>query len=67
MTMEWIYFVPGEEPEAFTMNMCERLFDGAHEDCPGWMKYDSDWMEPAKATERDVVFCICPCHKKPQA
>ena len=67
MTMEWIYFAPAEEPEVFTMDMCGRLFDDAHEECPGWMKYNSDQMESVGATEKDVVFCICSCHKGPQA
>jgi hypothetical protein len=65
--MERTYFPPGEEPEVFTMNMCDRFFDDAHQDCSGWMKFDPERMESAKATDKDLVFCICPCHKKPQA
>lgn len=64
MTMERTYFAPGEEPEAFTMNTCQRLFEDAHEDCPGWMKYDPERMESAKAKEGDTVFCFCKCHRK---
>jgi hypothetical protein len=67
MAMERTSFAPGDEPEVFTMNMCERLFDDAHDECPGWTKYDPERMESAKAKEGDTVFCICPCHKKPQA
>jgi hypothetical protein len=67
MAHERSYFAPGDEPEVFTMNICERLFDEAHDQCPGWMKYDPELMESARATEEDTVFCVCPCHKRPQA
>jgi hypothetical protein len=70
MEFERIHFAPGEEPEVFTMNMCERFFGDKHEDCPGWMKYDPARMVPREgktASEDDTVFCICPCHRKPQA
>jgi hypothetical protein len=67
MTMERTYFALGDEPEVFTMNICERLLDEEHKDCPGWVKFDTERMESAKTTEKDVVFCICPCHKKPEA
>lgn len=50
--------------EVFTMNMCERIFEEMHADCPGWMKYDPELMESAKATQKDTVFCICPCRKR---
>lgn len=65
--MERTYFAPGEEPETFTMNMCERLFENAHERCPGWLKYDPHFMESATAPEKDLAFCVCPCDKKPLA
>ena len=68
--MERTYFPPEQEPEVFTMNICEQLMAGKHDECPGWLKYDAEQMEPPKgkkATEQDTVFCICPCHRKPQA
>jgi hypothetical protein len=67
MAMEWTNFAPGEEPVVFTMNLCERLFEDAHENCPGWMKYDGELMDSVTATANDTVFCICPCHKQVQA
>ena len=67
MAIEWTHFAEGDEPEVFTMNMCERFFEDAHKECPGWMKYDAERMSSPKAKEGDTVFCICPCHKKRQA
>jgi hypothetical protein len=67
MSFERTYFAPGDEPEVFTTNVCEKFIDLAHELCPDWMKFDSAKMESPAATEKDTVFCICSCHKKPQA
>jgi hypothetical protein len=69
MEFERTYFAPGEEPEVFTMNMCDKFFGEKHEDCPGWMKYDPERMllGEGKSLSLDTVFCICPCHRKPQA
>jgi hypothetical protein len=67
MTLERTYFAPGTEPEAFTSNLCEKFHGGQHEVCPGRMKFDPTRMESPTATEKDTVFCICACHKKPQA
>lgn len=58
-------FLRRVKSEVFTMNMCERLFEEMHADCPGWMKYDPELMESAKVTQKDTVFCICPCRKRP--
>jgi hypothetical protein len=67
MNFERTYFAPGQEPEVFTTNVCEKFHGGQHELCPGWMKFDLARMESPTATEKDTVFCICACHKQPQA
>jgi hypothetical protein len=67
MGFERIHFAPGQEPEIFAVNICDKLCNGKHADCPGFLKYDPETMASAKATETDRVFCICPCHRKPQA
>jgi hypothetical protein len=67
MSFERTRFAPGDEPEAFTTNVCEKFLDGAHELCPGWVKFDPARMDSPTATENDIVFCSCACHAKPQA
>ena len=52
------------------MNICERLGNGNHEECPRFLKYDPQRMEPLmgkEATRKDTVFCICACHRMSQA
>jgi hypothetical protein len=67
MTFERTHFAPGDEPEVFTTNLCEKFRGGEHDECPGWMKFDPARMESPTATEKDTVFCVCSCHKKAKA
>ena len=69
MDFERKHFAPGSEPKVYTSSLCD-LKGGKHEEWPGILKYDPQTMAPLDgemATEEDMVFCICPCHRKPQA
>jgi len=69
MYFERTHFAAGSEPRVFTSNVCDSK-GGRHEECPGIVGFDPQTMQPPDgevATERDMVFCTCPCHLKPEA
>ena len=63
---KWHHFLPGEEPEVLTADLCEAYSvecfrRGGVEVCPGHREYDPECM--TGGTEGKTVFCICACHK----
>ena len=69
MVFERTHFAPGAEPRVYTSNLCD-LAGAKHDQGPGILKYDPQMLAASDGEmpmEGDIVFCICPCHRKTQA
>jgi hypothetical protein len=62
----------GSAPDCLRQAMSLRLHNGharalvrrGTREMPWVVKVRPHWMDSAKATEKDLVFYICPCNKK---